>query len=175
MSKKQKDRLKYYSYKLNFSYLLNFKFPKLILGKSAVHGSGILTRENIKKGQAVCPCFGVLYEIKTAKIKYPKFSYQISDNVAIETVNEPGFFNHSCQPNAFINNSWIFTAIRDIKKGEEILVDYGTVDYFGYKFKCNCKEDNCRKLFNGKISANREYQKKMLKYFSPYLKNKFGK
>jgi len=168
----EEDRLKHFSHKLDFDYLLSKRFPVMALGPG-VHGQGVITQEDIAKGQAVCPLFGVLYNVRKAKIDYPKYSYQISDDVAIETVNEPGFFNHSCDPNTYINSDWMFEAIRDIKDGEEVLVDYGTVDYFDYSFECSCGSETCRKDFNGEISADPNYQKRMGKYFSPYLKERF--
>lgn len=67
----------------------------------------------------------------------------------------------------------MFEAMRDIQSGEKIVVDYATVDYFDYDFDCSCKSENCRKKFDGKFSAKPEFQKRMSKYFSPYLKDRF--
>lgn len=170
----EENRLKRYSSKSGFNYLLPDSFVSMELGESRVHGKGTLLKQSVKKGDIICPLIGVLYNMNKAKIDYPKYSYQISDEISIETENEPGFFNHSCDPNVFINDDWMFEAIKDIESREEVLVDYGTVDYFDYKFECLCKAENCRKNFDGKISGDPEYQKEKSKYFSPYLKSKFS-
>jgi S-adenosylmethionine decarboxylase len=169
----ESNRLKHFSKNLDYEYLLGFTFPKLSLKESNINGKGIYAEEKISVGGVVCPLFGIPYNIRKAKIDYPKHSYQISDDTAIETSNEPGFFNHSCNPNVFINQNWMFEAMKNIKNGEEILVDYATVDYFEYSFDCSCKSTNCRKRFDGKFSENIEFQKRMSKYFSPYLKERF--
>ena len=169
----EEDRLRYFSSKLDFKYLFSDAYPDMILDVSNISGKGVVTKEKIKKGKIICPLFGVLYNIHKAKIHYPKYSYQISDEIAIETVNEPGFFNHSCEPNVYINEDWMFEALQEIKTGEEVVIDYGTVDYFDYGFECLCGADSCRKDFNGMVSGNANYQKEKGKYFSPYLKAKF--
>jgi len=170
----EENRFKEYSSNLNFGYLLDLKFAKLILKESKINGKGIYAEEKIKKGQVICPLLGIIYNISKSKVKYPKFSYQLSDDLALEPINEPTFFNHSCDFNSYINEDWMFEAIKDIEKGEEITIDYGAVDYLDYSFDCNCKSDNCRRSFDGKFSANLKFQKKMSKYFSPYLKQKFN-
>lgn len=169
----EQNRLKYFSKDLNYEYLLNFSFPNLSLKESKIDGKGIYAEREVERGQIVCPLFGIPYNVRKARIDYPKYSYQISDDIAIETSNEPGFFNHSCSANVFINQDWMFEAIKDIKAGEEIIVDYATVDYFDYSFECNCKSKNCRIRFDGKLSSSPEFQRIMSGYYSPYLKEKF--
>ena len=161
------------SYKLDFSYLISKKFVELELNKSLVAGEGILTKEEIKKGQIICPLCGMIYRMSEAKIDFPKYSYQISDEFSIETTNEPGFFNHSCNPNTFLNKDWMFEAIRDIQLSDEILIDYRTMDYSDYGFECTCGNDNCCGVFNGLACNDLDYQKLNYQYFTPYLKGKF--
>lgn len=169
----EQGRFEYRSSDLDFEYLLRLDFPKLEKNKSVIHGEGIFTSQPINDKSVICPLFGILYNLNDTKLHYPKHSYQITDNIAIETKNEPGFFNHSCIPNTFINDSWTFEALKDIQQGEEISIDYGTVDYFNYSFPCSCKSASCRRIFSGRVSAEPTYQEVMGRYFSPYLKEKF--
>jgi hypothetical protein len=174
---KEKNRLKHFSSEFDFSRVISRRFPKLKLRKSAIQGRGVLADEDIKAGGIICPLLGFIYRDETEKINlvdFPKYSYQISDDADIETINEPAYFNHSCAPNIYINGDWLFEAIKDIANGEELRLDYGTVDYFSYRFKCSCGAEGCRKEFNGMLSADSRYQKKMGRYFSPYLKTKFN-
>ena len=118
--------------------------------------------------------FGILYNPENAKINYPKYSYQITDSVSIETENEPGFFNHSCEPNIFINSNWMFEAFEDIEENSEITIDYGCADCYDYEFICECKKISCRKIFKGDICKNEDFQKTHGTTFTPYFKNKFN-
>lgn len=169
----ESERIKRYSHELEFDYLLYEKFPKLELRESNVSGKGVFTTRAIKAGDAACPLVGILYNMDKARINHPKYSYQISDNIAIETENEPGFINHSCSPNVYVNDDWMLVAMRDIKEGEELVLDYRTADFSEYSFTCTCKSAGCSGVFNGKDSANIEFKNKMGKYYSPYLKRKF--
>jgi len=173
MANKTKTRLKVDLGKLDFSHLIKGSFPKLIITRSDITGMGVFAGQNIKKGSLVCPIVGVIFNASIGKGDYQQYCYFISDKFLIEPINEPNYFNHSCYPNVFINKNWVFEAIRDIKKGEEILVDYGTVDYFNYWFQCKCGSENCKGFVDGYYSRNKNYQKERGRYFSPYLKNKF--
>ena len=157
----------------NVNSKILLKFPKLEVGKSKIIKRGFYAGENIKKGGKICPLIGILYRMNDQSMNNFEHSFQVMDNFAIEPVNESKFINHSCNPNAFINKDWIFEALRNIKKGEEITIDYGTVDYDYYEFKCHCKSENCRKVLDGHISARKSFIKKHGKYYSPYLKNRF--
>jgi len=160
------------SHKYNFSYLTSHgkKFPKLYVRKSKINSKGTFSRENIRKGRIVCPLIGIVYIMSKKNEDYFQHSYQISNNLA---VNESKFFNHSCSPNVFINKNWVFEAIKDIKKGDEIVIDYGCVDFVNYLFKCGCNSDKCRMKIDGLVPSNKKFQKTTGKYFSPYLKSKF--
>lgn len=169
----ESERLQKFSADLQYEYLLGTKYPEMEVRESSIHQEGIYTKEDIRSGQVLFPLVGMVYRMSDAKIDYPKYSYQISDTEAVETENEPGFINHSCNPNCYLAEDWTFQATRDIKEGEEITIDYGTVDYFDYSFECGCGSSNCRGTFSGLISANLDYQKEKSDIFSPYLKNKF--
>ncbi len=56
--------------------------------------------------------------------------------------------NHSCGPNAFLRiyrNRVEVYAIRTIKNGEEITVDYGETPHGG-GMRCACGHDRCRSI-----------------------------
>jgi hypothetical protein len=72
-----------------------------------------------------------------------------------ETYLDPGnglgrYLNHSCQPNAGIrkrDHQLFLFAARDIKPGEEIVIDYSTItgDDDIYRMRCHCGAQRCRK------------------------------
>lgn len=63
------------------------------------------------------------------------------------------FVNHSCDPNAGIRiedlsdgtKNSLLLAIKEIKKGEEITIDYSTTQFEEWTFEgCRCGQPNCR-------------------------------
>ena len=63
-----------------------------------------------------------------------------------------GSHNHSCDPNAYVEDYLMSRASRDIKKGEEITVDYGTfIDHTKTILeKCKCGSKDCRGIITGR-------------------------
>jgi SET domain-containing protein len=64
--------------------------------------------------------------------------------------NGTHYINHSCEPNAFmktVHNHILFMALRDIKPGEEITVDYESTLHPNSK-KCTCGARSCRGTIN---------------------------
>ena len=67
--------------------------------------------------------------------------------------------NHSCEPNVWYREGELaLEAMKDIKAGEEILIDYCVLwSDEEMKFECDCGSRGCRKIVNGL-----DYQKKEL-------------
>ena len=64
--------------------------------------------------------------------------------------NGSQFVNHSCQPNSFIriiHGHIIFFALRDIRPGEEITLDY-VESYHPNSKRCRCGAPRCRGTIN---------------------------
>lgn len=61
-----------------------------------------------------------------------------------------GTHNHSCSPNAYIEDNTI-RALRDIDIGEEITIDYGSFIVHDYNIveNCRCGSADCRKTITG--------------------------
>ncbi len=85
------------------------------------------------------------------------------------------FFNHSCNPNVGVRGEITFVAMRNIKPGEELTIDYAMIDDDNYKMKCNCGAENCRKVITGKDWKRRDLQRKYGQYFSKFLLEKIRK
>ncbi len=68
--------------------------------------------------------------------------------------NGTHYINHSCQPNAYmktIRGHVLFFALRDIRPGEEITIDYENTLHSDRK-RCTCGAANCRRTINKIIS-----------------------
>jgi SET domain-containing protein len=64
--------------------------------------------------------------------------------------NGTHYINHSCQPNCYMKILYghiLFYALRDIKVGEELTVDY-EITLHSDKKKCTCGAKNCRGTIN---------------------------
>ena len=83
--------------------------------------------------------------------------YEISDNTKhslhldrkiIEATGVLRNLSHSCDPNAFFKDDerWLY-ALKDIKKGNEITIDYErTESIISAPFLCLCDSPNCRRV-----------------------------
>jgi hypothetical protein len=101
--------------------------------RSRIHGKGIFAIEDLQKNEVIeiCPII-VLDQKETRKINDTSlydyyFSWQ--DSASSIALGYGSIYNHSYQPNAeyskdFLNNRITFIAIKPIRKGEEITVNY---------------------------------------------------
>ncbi|MCX6811907.1 MAG: SET domain-containing protein-lysine N-methyltransferase [Candidatus Berkelbacteria bacterium] len=116
----------------------------LIKKKSNIHGIGIFTTEHIGKNSVfyVIPINSIFNKPKS-KCAYVGRNSWVSDE---EVLN---YVNHSCEPNSIldISDKPRLIAKRDIKKNEEITVDYSRTEKNGIKVPCVCKSKNCKKYF----------------------------
>jgi len=156
--------------------------PKAKVINSKINSLGVQAIKPIKKGETVGVLGGLIVhknEIKKYWKKEGHVGIQIHDNFFIVPPNRNelkkyGVYNHSCFPNiGFDNGSLVFSAIRNIKKGEELVFDYAMGEAEEPPFKCNCLSKNCRRVIKPTDWKNKNLQKKFGRYFSPFLKNKF--
>src|SRR3989344_9058488 len=123
---------------------------KIYLGKSKIAGKGIFAGEDIKKGEFVTFLKGKLCR-KEYKTKRDTYVGPHWVSVGYHTWINPAFpirrINHSCSPNLGFKTFRKVYAMRDIKKGEELTIDYSTVDYVElWNLRCKCKSPRCRKI-----------------------------
>ncbi|KKT16367.1 MAG: Nuclear protein SET [Parcubacteria group bacterium GW2011_GWB1_43_6] len=168
------------------NYMKSWISPKTKKGlKSKIHGRGIFAIALIKKGEVVAIKKGHLLtgaQIKKLGTRH-HYDLKIGDDLYIgpnckdEFEDSMVFINHSCSPNAgFKGQQATFIAIKDIKKGEEIVLDYAMFDDDEKNImKCNCGFSNCRKIITGKDWKNPKLQKKYKGCFSPFIQKKINK
>jgi len=158
--------------------------PKAKAVKSKIHGLGVVAVKKIKKGEPVGVLGGLVIhrsEIKEYWEQQGHVGIQISDDFFIVPPNRKelekyGVYNHSCNPNiGFGEESVIFYAIRDIDKGEELVLDYASCEIYKPPFKCLCGAPDCRKVIRPNDWMKKSVQKRYGKYFSPFIKEKLKK
>ena len=169
------------------------QFPKLLieLKPSLLHkgGVGVFAVTTIKKGQQVAE--GLIIDDFKHQISWEDFALfdrEIKKKIMAFCVGTPeGFippenldfnklsiewyFNHSCDGNLGFNEHGDFTAIKNIKKGEELSYDYGLIESNPkFEMRCGCKSKYCRKVVTGndwKFLMNDKLKKA---YMNPFLK-----
>jgi SET domain-containing protein len=124
--------------------------------KSNIDNKGLYAEKNIKSGKIIINYKGKIITKKETDTN-PKYDndkaiylFNLNNRYDLDgdfKYNDARLINHSCNPNCEVEGKglklWI-TAIKDIKKGEELSYDYG----FGYdedykQFVCKCGEKNC--------------------------------
>jgi SET domain-containing protein len=84
---------------------------------------------------------------------------------------------HSCEPNLGIKERTLFVAMRDIKKGEEVVIDYAMIvpefpepAWDGWEdWKCSCGRVSCRGKVKGYNQLSKQEQEKYKGYVSDFL------
>jgi len=151
---------------------------------------GVFAVRKILKGWKVCPSnsdsedFITKEELQTLspelQEKVKKYSawdergYSIDPGIDFNELTTSYYFNHSCAGNLGFDNKGDFIAIRDIKKGEELSYDYGLVEADPeFKFECQCRTSECRKIITGNDRKNKDFQNRNLEYFHPDIRKLF--
>ena len=109
-------------------------------------GHGLFATESIKLGEFVIEYTGRKITAEFADKLQTRYLFEINKYWTIDgsvRTNIARYVNHCCDPNceADIKKGRIlFTAIRDIEKGEEFTIDYGEeyFDEFIKPYGCKC-------------------------------------
>ena len=159
--------------------LFNLPIPRG-LKVAYIHGKGLglLANRQFKAGQKLIPLRGELVPASRASDE----AVQFDANRFIDTpyIVPEDFINHSCSPNAAIDfDKKCFVAIKTIKKNSEITFNYHTTEYdiekMGGGFDCLCGSKNCYKKISGFRYLSFSQKKRLEKYLSPFIKEKFRK
>ncbi len=146
---------------------------------SDIEGLGLRIGEDAKRGDTIFIFKGPL------KFKVNKNKKDALDNPDwvgvdkdkwIDPAKPYKFINHSCNPNTGIKGKVTVVALRDLKEGDEITIDYSTIEGDPlWEMKCLCKEKNCRKIVRSMQFLPEEQFKKYLPYVSTYFKKLYLK
>ena len=115
--------------------------PKVYVDKSPIHGWGVFAKEDIMECEVFEECPVLTLPIKKGEITSLLIDYRFNwpqGNEWEEQVFTLGFgalYNHNENANAYWisnieNKTFQFISHRKIKKGEEIFIWYGDVNYW---------------------------------------------
>ncbi len=133
-----------------------------VIKKSTIHGNGVFAARDIKEGERIIEYLGekitkeesnrrgLEQEEKSKKTgEGAVYIFELDDEYDIDgnfDYNDARFINHACETNCEAENIdghiWI-VATCDIKKGEEILYNYGYALEHFFEHPCRCGKPNC--------------------------------
>jgi hypothetical protein len=122
---------------------------KIKILPSRIHGKGMFADEDIQKGERIQYLRGSKTKLI---IRSKKDSNSIEHWIGagkhswFNTHGTPfRYINHSCDANAAITGTKTLVGLRNIKKGEEIYIDYSMTDADPFmNIACKCGSSNCR-------------------------------
>ena len=120
---------------------------------SGIHGTGLYAARDFAKGKQIYmyPKGKIVSDDEIAQL--PPEEQLHLDKVGegrYEVISPPAcYVNHSCDPNIEERDHAGY-ALRDIRKGEELSMDYDKVAYLDEPLRCSCGARNCRGIVRGK-------------------------
>ena len=141
----------------------------ICVNDSKKYGKTLFSKRNFKKDELVFTAFGPIVTLAT------KYTIPISEHLKIDPTKPKGnlcqYICHSCSPNLGVKDRTSFVAFRDIKKNEELTIDYAMIGYeYGDEMTekeriCKCGSSTCR----GKIGCYKELPKDIKEKYDSYI------
>lgn len=142
--------------------------PPVTVKGSALEGKGIFATRDIKKGEVAFRFAGKLVDWQHCTHR----SLQVGRNRFVRPAPGalPGWLNHSCEPNCSVRGLNDITALRAIKSGEEITIDYSFTDSMpNWDMACKCGAKTCRKRLVPFYKLPAQFREKHKERVSKYL------
>ncbi len=156
------------------------KNSKVEVRDTGKYGLGLFASKNIKKGEIIVDFSdGKVYEAEKCS-ELPK---EIADHAAqfeehrwIDKEKDIGrYINHSCEPNCGIKNKFEIVVMHDIKKGEELTLDYEMTEDSDWRMECKCGSQSCRKIIGSYGHMPELIRENYKGYISDWLVDKYVK
>ena len=130
--------------------------PGLTIKQSPIHGKGCFSTKSFPARRKIAEYAGERISNAEANRRAHRKTLRIcaiNNRWSLDGSrggNGTHYINHSCEPNAFMKILYkhiLFIALRDIKPGEEITIDYESTLHPDSK-RCICRTRNCRGTIN---------------------------
>jgi SET domain-containing protein len=130
--------------------------PGLTIKPSSIHGKGCFATQAFYRRHKIAEYAGETISNAEARRRSHRKTLRICEVNRRWSLdgsrggNGTHYINHSCRPNAFMQILYdhiLFIALRDIKPGEEITIDYETTLHPDDK-RCICGARSCRGTIN---------------------------
>ena len=108
-------------------------YKNIQVKKSEIHGKGVFAVNDIKKNKIIEICN--ILEVKRRKVKgiFKDYVFRKNRKKSFLALGYGSLYNHSNDNNAIVeyeNDLLYILAVKDIKKGQEIFINYGD-NYWG--------------------------------------------
>lgn len=146
-------------------------------------GYGVVARDPIAAGTLVVMFGGIVtttaqFEVLPEHLQH--FPFQVADDLFLGPRDESDIgvgerINHSCDPSVGFSGAIALVALRDIKKGEPITLDYATCvasNDDAFTLRCRCGASNCRGTITGQDWKLPDVQDRLLPYYQPFIQAK---
>jgi len=110
-------------------------------------GLGVFASRDLMPGEIILAIEGPIIDFAETKRRGPRecMAIQIGPDRYIDTQPPGVLVNHSCEPNAGIRENRYLTALRKIRRGQEIRYDYSTtMEEHSFTMQCLCGAPSCR-------------------------------
>lgn len=131
--------------------------PGLAVRPSTIHGRGCFATVAFRRRRKIAEYTGTRISnaeaVRLGRARRVVRICGVDDRWSIDGSrggNGTHYINHSCRPNAFLQtfgSRLLVLALRDIRAGEEITVDYVDTDHPDTK-RCTCRAPGCRGTLN---------------------------
>lgn len=148
---------------------------QIYITNSNINGKGLFAGEDIKRGETIRLIKGEM-KFKVNKGLEDALANPNWIGVAQDQWIDPDkffkFINHSCAPTAGVRGKVTCVALRDLKEGEEITMDYSTIEGDDlWQMPCSCGAANCR----GIIKSIKYLPEENFDAYFPYISDYFKK
>ena len=158
--------------------------PKVEKRTSPIEGRGLFARQAIADGEIVAVKGGAVMDsdalalirndVSPAEIQIEDHLY-IAPRTTAEVEENILCLNHSCQPNVGVRGQITFVAMRDIRAGSELTIDYAMTDGDPTeRMECSCLAPECRKIITGSDWQLPELRRRYAGYFSRYIQDRIA-
>lgn len=163
-----------------------WRSPKVVRKSGGLEGVGLFAIEPIAAEELIGIKTGFIVDEAYVK-KHAELiqgaHWQISDKLFYTPTTESERsdiligFNHSCEPNAYIDGQVLLRAMRELEPGEEITVDYATYCTSDtMEFDCLCNTPHCRKHIKPSLDwQNPQLQAKYKGHFASFVQDKINR
>lgn len=154
---------------------------KVYIGRSGIAGRGVFANRHFERRETIFICKGRYvrrpYGSRRANKIGPNW-LGAGKNLWLAPLrsNPLWWLNHSCEPNAGFEGKVRVVAMRSIKKGEEVTIDYSTTEEDpAWYMHCKCGNKTCRKIIGPVTSLSSSTFRKYRKFIAPYFRAVYQK
>jgi len=119
----------------------------VVIRESEIHGKGVFAGREFDDEEIIFKwdtSVGLTLEkINELPEEARKYVTSIGEGIYLLLQPPERYVNHSCSPNLEVKD-YCDVAIRDVKEGEELTIDYSKEGIPNLNLNCNCESSNCR-------------------------------